>query len=70
MIYIATVFYKPQNNKTDIAPKFYCSITDQWVIFPHELEGLTCEEIAKSKGENIAKLIQKSLTVTKSDINL
>lgn len=42
---IATLYYKPKNNRTDIKPDFYLHSTDEWIVFPHELEGLTLEEI-------------------------
>jgi len=48
-IRIATVYYKPANNKTAKAPDFYLHETDQWLVFPHELKGLTHEEIAANK---------------------
>lgn len=54
---IATVYYKPLNNKTTLIPDFYLKETDKWVIFPHELEDMTIEEIKKSKGNYITDLI-------------
>lgn len=46
---IATVFYKPSKNQTSLKPDFYIRSTEDWLIFPHELAGLTNEEIAKHK---------------------
>ncbi len=48
-IRVAVVYYKPGNNKTDRAPDYYIHETDKWLIFPHELTGLTREEIFKNK---------------------
>jgi hypoxanthine phosphoribosyltransferase len=48
-IRIATVYYKPKNNETDRVPDFYMHETDKWLIFPHELNGLTREEIFANK---------------------
>ena len=48
-IRIATVYYKPSNNKTDRVPDYYIHKTDQWLVFPHELNGLTHAEISKHK---------------------
>ena len=45
----ATVYYKPSMAKVDIVPNFYIHETDQWLVFPHEIDGLTEEEIAQSK---------------------
>jgi len=48
-IQIATLWYKPKNNATDIIPDYYIHETDQWLVFPHELEGLTLNEIFTNK---------------------
>ncbi len=50
-IRIATPYYKPANNKTDRVPDYYLHETDQWLVFPHELDGLSIEEIANHKPE-------------------
>jgi len=55
-IKIATVFYKPCKNQTNIVPDFYLRVVDQWVVFPHELKGLTEEEI-RQKGEDLYQII-------------
>lgn len=57
-ICIATVYYKPQNRKTTIEPDWYIHTTNDWVVFPHELEDLTLEEIKSSKGPEIAALFE------------
>jgi hypoxanthine phosphoribosyltransferase len=56
-IRIATPYYKPDNNKTDREPDYFLYKTDQWLVFPHELNGLTKEEIAEHK-PRVAKLIE------------
>ena len=48
-IRIATVYYKPGRNRTDLVPDFYIHATEQWLIFPHEIDGLTVDEIRRSK---------------------
>jgi uncharacterized protein len=58
-IRIATVYYKPGNNRTDRQPDYYVHATDRWLVFPHELKGLSDEEIARHKPE-IARVIQGS----------
>jgi hypoxanthine phosphoribosyltransferase len=50
-IRIATPWYKPNNNVTDIIPHYYLHETDKWLIFPHELDSLTREEIFTNKPE-------------------
>lgn len=47
---VATVFYKPLRNATTTIPDFYLEETDDWLVFPHEICGLTDEEI-RAKGE-------------------
>lgn len=46
---IATVYYKPARNRSRLTPDWYVHATDQWLVFPHELVGLTDEEIAAHK---------------------
>ncbi len=48
-IKVATPYYKPTNNKTNFEPEYFIRETDQWLIFPHELDGLSKEEIKKNK---------------------
>ena len=43
---IATVYYKPSRNQTDLTPDFFRHECDEWLVFPHELCGLTPEEVA------------------------
>ncbi len=58
VIRVATPYFKPTNNKTDRKPDYYIHETDHWLVFPHELEGLTFEEIKAHKPE-LAELIDK-----------
>jgi hypoxanthine phosphoribosyltransferase len=46
---IATVYYKPSRNRSNLVPDYYVLATDQWLVFPHELRGLTREEILEHK---------------------
>jgi hypothetical protein len=48
-IRIATPWFKPSSNRTDRVPEYYLHETDEWLVFPHELEGLTREEIEAHK---------------------
>lgn len=48
-IRIATVYYKPSRNRSSLAPDFHVRRTDEWLVFPHELRGLTREEILQHK---------------------
>lgn len=57
-IKIATVFYKPSKNQTSLTPDYYMRSTENWLIFPHEIDGLTEREIAQNKpcADEILKL--------------
>ncbi len=57
-IRIATPYFKPTKNKTNRKPDYYLHETDKWLVFPHELEGLTPEEIRSNKPE-LAELMDK-----------
>ena len=57
-IRIATPYFKPTKNKTNRTPDYYIHETDKWLVFPHELEGLTAEEIRSNKPE-LAELMDK-----------
>lgn len=46
---VATVYYKPSKSKVSIVPDFYLYETEDWLVFPHELHGLTEEEIRRHK---------------------
>lgn len=46
---IATVYWKPKRNKTALAPDFYVHEIDEWLVFPHELCGLSAQEIREHK---------------------
>ena len=46
---VATVYYKPGKRKVDLVPDFYIHETEEWLVFPHELGGLTREEVLASK---------------------
>jgi len=53
---IACPWYKPQNSKVDIVPNYYIHETDEWLVFPHELSGLTSAEIRAGK-QDLANVI-------------
>ena len=48
---IATPWYKPGNNQTQFVPDYHIHETDKWIVFPHELVGLTLDEIEAGKTE-------------------
>jgi hypoxanthine phosphoribosyltransferase len=46
---IATVYYKSLRNRSKLVPDYYVLDTDKWLVFPHEIVGLTREEILEHK---------------------
>ena len=44
-IRIACPWYKPAHNRTAFKPDYYLHETDRWLVFPHELAGLSDAEI-------------------------
>ena len=50
-IRVATPYFKPGKNKTDRIPDYHIHETDHWLVFPHELQGLSMDEIKANKPE-------------------
>jgi hypoxanthine phosphoribosyltransferase len=46
---VATAYYKPLRNRTNLVPDYFVRETESWLVFPHELKGLTPEEIRLHK---------------------
>ncbi|MEM7457239.1 MAG: phosphoribosyltransferase family protein [Planctomycetota bacterium] len=50
-IRVATPWYKPANNATNRVPDYYLYETGEWLVFPHEVQGLSDGELAENKSE-------------------
>jgi hypothetical protein len=48
-IRVAVPYYKPTRNQTDREPDYYLYETEDWLKYPHSLEGLSAEEIAANR---------------------
>ena len=48
-IRIAVPYYKPTRNLSGRVPDYFLHETDQWLKFPHSLEGLAVEEIKQHR---------------------
>jgi len=46
---VAVPWYKPTHNRTDRTPDYYLHTTENWLVMPYELSGLSAEEIANHK---------------------
>lgn len=48
-IRVAVPWFKPTRNETDIVPDYFLHETAEWLVFPHELDALTPEEMRKHR---------------------
>ena len=48
-IRVAVPYYKPSRNRSGRVPDYYLHETEQWLKFPHSLEGLTEEEVREHR---------------------
>ncbi|MBV7315838.1 phosphoribosyltransferase [Shewanella sp. NIFS-20-20] len=48
---IACPYYKPSNTKVNLKPDYFIHESDEWLVFPHEVAGLTPQELAEGKGD-------------------
>jgi len=57
---IACPWFKPKNNMVDISPDYYIHESEEWLVFPHEISGLTEEELTEGKSDlaNIAHIFK------------
>lgn len=56
-IRVAVPWFKPSRNETEITPDYYLHETAEWLVFPHELDALTPEELRECRPE-IAQIVQ------------
>ena len=55
-IRIATPYFKPVNNRVEGEPDYFLRKTEDWLVFPHELDGLTLAEMRANKPELYAAM--------------
>lgn len=54
---MACVYWKPQKNQTDLKPDYFVrDVGLDWIVFPHEIEGLSPDEI-RTKDPVLAELL-------------
>lgn len=46
---VACPWYKPSKNSVDFEPDYYLHESAEWLVFPHELDGLELSEISQGK---------------------
>jgi hypothetical protein len=55
-IRMAMPWYKPLRNIIDTVPDYFIHETDDWLVFPHEMDGLTEKEILANK-KNLKEIL-------------
>ena len=60
-IKFAAPYFKPRQSKTSRIPDFYVHETNEWLVFPHELLGLSSAELEQQK-PHIAQLRERLLS--------
>jgi hypoxanthine phosphoribosyltransferase len=58
-IRIAVPWYTPERNETDLVPDYFIRETAEWLVFPHELDALTSEELQRERPQ-IAAIIESA----------
>ena len=48
-IRVACTWYKPSRRAVDMKPDYFVEQSEEWLVFPHELKGLTREELLQGK---------------------
>jgi hypoxanthine phosphoribosyltransferase len=46
---VAVPYYKPSRNQTNRVPDYFLHETEQWIKFPHSVEGLSIDEIRANR---------------------
>ncbi len=55
----AVPWFKPSRNETDLIPDYFIRETAEWLVFPHELDALSTEELRQARPE-IASIIESA----------
>jgi hypoxanthine phosphoribosyltransferase len=50
-IRVAVPYYKPTRSRVERVPEYYLHETEDWLKYPHSLEGLTVDEVALNRPE-------------------
>ena len=56
---IAVPWFKPARNQTTLRPDYFVHETDEWLVFPHELDALDAEELRQHRPE-LARVIESA----------
>ena len=58
---VAVPYFKPDKNRSGRKPDYFLHTTEDWLVLPYELQGLSTEEITEYKPD-VAPLIREALT--------
>jgi hypothetical protein len=53
---VACPWYKPSKNSVGFEPDYHLHESEEWLVFPHELDGLEMAEIAAGK-QDLANIL-------------
>lgn len=67
-IRIATPYFKPGNNRAGNIPDYFLHRTDDWLVFPHELAGLSLAELRAHKPELAGLLPQLAYSLSQTSV--
>ena len=62
---VAVPWYKPSRNETNIEPDYFIRETAEWLVFPHELDALTPEEL-RERRPAVAEIIDTAKAARKT----
>lgn len=48
-IRVAVPWFKPSRNETNMTPHYFLRETAEWLVFPHELDALTADELRQCR---------------------
>jgi hypoxanthine phosphoribosyltransferase len=48
-IRIAAPYYKPSRRKVALIPDYYLYKNEEWLVYPHEMHGLTADELKENR---------------------
>jgi len=60
-IRVATVYYKPTKNKSSKQPNYFIHESTEWLVFPHELEDMSIDEVGFAMGSDIKDVLVSTL---------
>jgi len=61
-IRVAVLYYKPSRNLVGLTPTYFVHTSDKWLVFPHELEGMSVTEVEEVMGKDIASILELNRT--------